>query len=66
MYNPSVVFAILGVLTLLRKACEDEHYDEVRMMLSTLMIWESSADPCFGLTESSLTQLTDGYHVEAG
>ena len=58
MYNPSVVFAILEVLTLLRKACEDEHYDEVRVILSTLMIWESSADPCLGLIESSLTQLT--------
>ena len=57
-YNPSVVFAILGVRTLLRKACEDERYDEMRVMPSTLMIWELLADPCFGFTESSLTQLT--------
>jgi len=38
MYNPSLVFAILEVLTLLRKACENEHYDEVRVILSALMI----------------------------
>ena len=35
MCNPSLVFAILEVLTLLRKACENEHYDEVRMVLLT-------------------------------
>ena len=34
MCNPSLVFAILEVLTLLRKACENEHYDEVRTVLS--------------------------------
>ena len=32
---PSLVFAILEILTILRKACENEHYDEARMMLST-------------------------------
>lgn len=34
MCSPSLVFAILEVLTLLRKACENEHYDEVRMIPS--------------------------------
>lgn len=33
MLSSSLVFAILEVLTLLRKACENEHYDEVRVML---------------------------------
>lgn len=33
MCSPSLVFAILEVLTLLCKACENEHYDEVRLML---------------------------------
>ena len=33
MCSPSLVFAILEVLTLLRKACENEHYDEVWMIL---------------------------------
>ena len=33
MLCPSLVFAILEVLTLLRKACENEHYDEVRIIL---------------------------------
>lgn len=37
MCNPSLVFAILEVLTLLRKACENEHYDEVRIIGSTLL-----------------------------
>ena len=32
MCSPSLVFAILEVLTLLRKACENEHYDEVRVV----------------------------------
>jgi len=32
-----LVFAILEVLTLLRKACENEHYDEVRVVLLTLL-----------------------------
>lgn len=36
MFSSSLVFAILEVLTLLRKACENEHYDEVRMILSRL------------------------------
>ena len=38
MCNPSLVFVILEVLTLLRKACEKEHYDEVRVIISTLMV----------------------------
>ena len=33
--NPSLVLATLEVLALLCKACENEHYDEVRAVLST-------------------------------
>ena len=35
---PSLVFAILEILTILRKAHESEHYDEVRVMLSMLRV----------------------------
>ena len=41
MCNPPLVFAILEVLTLLRKACENEHYDEVRAVLLTFLGPES-------------------------
>ena len=34
----SLMFAILEVLTILRKVYDNEHYDEVRMILSTLRI----------------------------
>ena len=35
---PSLVFALLEVLTILCKACDNEHYDEVRLMLPTLRV----------------------------
>jgi len=59
MCNPSLVFAILEVLTLLRKACENEHYDEVRVTLKVV-----STDPFLGLTEFSLTRLTSSIRSE--
>ena len=38
MCSPSLVFAILEVLTLLRKACENEHYDEVRVIFPCRLV----------------------------
>ena len=70
MFSPSLVFAILEVLTLLRKACENEHYDEVRM----LRIFEGHG-PCHLTISLDLTYLVQsgvrisfgpgGYHIEA-
>ena len=48
MCNPSLVFAILEVLTILRKACENEHLDEVRTMTFILL----RADELYQLTVS--------------
>lgn len=44
MCNPSLVFATLEVLTLLRKACENEHYDEVRLVLLVFQLSNCHVD----------------------
>ena len=41
MFDPSLVFAILEVLTLLRQACENEFTDEVRINLGSSMLVNS-------------------------
>ena len=57
MFSPSLVFAILEVLTLLRKACENEHYDEVWTFLLTF--WRPRvvpSNPSIGFNVASLIQ----------
>jgi len=43
MFDPSLVFAILEVLTLLRQACENEFTDEVRIKLGSSMLVNSQS-----------------------
>ena len=69
MCDPPLVFAILEVLTLLKRACENEFMDEVRMHFIILFLWPmclSQFNPVyeFHSERTGITlQLTDSYKV---
>lgn len=70
MCDPSLVFAILEVLTLLQKACENEFLDEVclKPLRQKRILTPLQYNPVYEFTSdrSGITlQLSDSYEVRA-